>query len=171
MNLGELVSYLEIRFAPYGYLPAGWTQLLDDVEDLQSFAAMTSGPYGPTGTTSATSVMMGLGAAITPVGENGRIEITIDGELANTNAFCFAVVQMRTGTGTAPTNGAAATGTTRGPEVATQVGFASQRIPFSLTRIVTGLTPNTAIWIDVGLRQGSGGTASVLDGTVCAREF
>ena len=43
-------------------------------------------------------------------------------------------------------------------------------VPFSLTALVTGLTVNTAYWIDVGALATTAGTTTLLDVAVSAFE-
>ena len=106
--------------------------------------------------------MMGLSASIIPT-LTGRIFITVSGDLDNTGANGRGVaVQIRTGTGIPPINGAALTGNTQG-STNPVIFFNSnngQRAPFSLNAIQSGLTLNTAVWIDISLASNGGaGTA------------
>jgi hypothetical protein len=66
----------------------------------------------PTGTTSATVVMMGVGGTchITPV-YSTRVRVFFSGTALNTNASGTGLVEVLYGTGTAPSNGVAVTGT------------------------------------------------------------
>lgn len=114
----------------------------------------------PTGTTSATAVMMGLAGTITPT-KTGRVTFTISGQMANNTLNDGVTVDLRTGTGTAPTNGAAVTGTLRGVSQTATALIANERSGFSLTFPVTGLTLGTAVWYDLSLLAVTGGTASV----------
>lgn len=136
---------------------------------------LQSSPTNPTGTTSTTGVMMGIAGAITPV-VTGRVFIMISGTLNNTTGDAGAQVQLRTGTGAAPANGAALTGTTRGGPVkgqATSSGATTTPLitPFSCNAIVTGLTVGTAIWIDVELAAITAGTATVTGLSLSAYEL
>ena len=68
-------------------------------------------PADPTGTNNATGLMMGLAGAITPL-TTGRLLIMLSGTLANATAIADgANVQLRYGTGAAPANADALTGT------------------------------------------------------------
>jgi len=133
-------------------------------------------PVDPATTSSTVGVMMGLSASITPV-LTGKIMIIISGDMDNNTGDDGAQVQMRTGTGTPPINGAALTGTTQGGlvkmSVVTSGGGASSvtRVPFSLNAIVTGLTLNTAVWIDLGLAAITAGTARVRDISISVVEL
>jgi hypothetical protein len=132
-------------------------------------------PVDPATTSSTVGVMMGLSASITPV-LTGKIMIIISGDIDNDTGDDGAQVQMRTGTGTPPINGAALTGTTQGGLVKMSVvvsGGATNvtRVPFSLNAIVTGLTLNTAVWIDLDLAAIGGGNARVRDISISVVEL
>ncbi len=130
-----------------------------------------SAPGNPTGTASTTGVMMGLAGAITPE-VTGNILVILSGDITNGTTGDGAKVQARTGTGTAPSNAAALTGTVCGGLVQyTPVAAGADKVPFSLNCIVSGLTVGTAIWIDAGLAAITGGTASVADLSLTAHEL
>lgn len=117
----------------------------------------------PTGTTSTTAVMMGLAGAITPKA-SGNVLLYLNGDLGNNTAGDGANVNLRYGTGTAPTNGAASTGTTcAGPQKLINNPSTTFRLPFSLTCVATGLTVGTTYWIDAAILATTGGTASIAD--------
>jgi len=136
-------------------------------------AAVQSSPADPATTTSTTGVMMGLAGLITPA-KSGRILIVISGDIYNATGNNGAQVQMRTGTGAAPANGAALTGTTRGGLVkmlnTASLGNVTSRAPFSLNCVITGLGIGTDVWIDVGLAAITGGTARIRDVSISAME-
>lgn len=130
-------------------------------------ASTQKNPTDPTVTSSTVGVMMGLSASITPV-LSGKIMIIISGDMDNSSGDDGAQVQMRTGTGTPPINGAALTGTTQGGLVKMEAvvsggAIVVTRVPFSLNAIVTGLTLNTAVWIDISLVAIGAGNARVRD--------
>jgi hypothetical protein len=110
----------------------------------------------PTLTTSATYVMMGLGgtASITPV-LAGRIKLVINGNIVATNGQS-ATAQLSYGTGTAPVNGAAVTGTQIGSQIVQTALTGYLSTPFSLTAVISGLTVGTAYWLDLALKSSSG---------------
>lgn len=132
-------------------------------------------PTNPTGTNSATAVMMGMGSTchLTP-SYSGRMRVTFDGSYVGTgtNNINFNV---RYGTGTAPANAAAASGTIVGPTVSyavTSAEVTSFGQPFSLTRIITGLTPGTAYWLDMSIStNGTATTATISSVNCAAQEF
>lgn len=118
-------------------------------------------PGNPVGTTSTTPVMMGLAGAITP-NNSGRIEFVISGDVFNSTAIADgAKIQASYGTGTAPSNAAAATGTTCGGQIQFATATTAEKAPFSVNCVVTGLTVSTAYWIDLQLAALTGGTATV----------
>ena len=130
-----------------------------------------STPSNPTGTSStAAQVMMGLAGSITPKA-TGKLTIIISGNITNSTAADGGKCQIRYGTGTAPTNGATATGTIAGgtPSLTATVGN-SDTIPFSCQAIVTGLTVGTTYWVDLGLAANTGGTTSVANISISIQE-
>jgi hypothetical protein len=127
-------------------------------------------PADPTGTTNTTGLMMGVAGAVTPV-YTGRVLIMISGDVQSTLSGDGAKFQIRYGTGAAPANAAALTGTAVGGLVNMLAAANNQRVPFSLQAIVTGLTLATAIWIDIGLAAVTGGTAAIKNLSISAVEF
>lgn len=94
--------------------------------------------------------MAGLGALITPI-KSGAIFIIAVGSIFCNSNNATTTVEIRTGTGAAPVANSAATGTVRGPvirSVNTGTGT-SYEVPFTCAALVTGLTLNTQIWIDL----------------------
>ncbi len=121
-----------------------------------------SSPSNPTGTSNTTGLMMGLNVAFTPT-TTGRVLVNLTGMLANNTIGDGASVQLRFGTGTAPINTAALTGTTVGVLKNMIASTAAGKQGVALSGIITGLTVGTAIWIDVGLKAVTGGTATLFD--------
>ena len=103
--------------------------------------------------------MMGLAGSITPT-NSGKILIIISGDMSNTIKACGAKTQIRYGTGAAPANQAALTGTAVGGAVTMMEPNSTTGVttPFSLSAIVTGLSTGTAYWVDVSLAIVSGTT-------------
>jgi hypothetical protein len=94
-----------------------------------------------------------LGATITPA-KTGKLLIVLSGRAVPTVAYGSSV-DLTYGTGAAPANGAAETGTTicGTPTAPTGTGM------FSLNYILTGLTVGTTYWIDPATAiSGSTGT-------------
>lgn len=134
----------------------------------------------PTGTTSTTGVMMGLGgtATITPHG-SGIVLIIITGNMAvsptTDNGFTVSA-QIRYGTGTAPANAAALTGTAVGGNIKTLMANGNNQWFFSLNAIVGGggtpLTVGTNYWIDAAVAAPTGTvTASINNVVISAVEL
>src|SRR5262249_37718510 len=73
----------------------------------------TTSPSNPAGTTDGTGVMMGLARALTPT-TTGVVFVLFYGMMNASAGGGTITTRARYGTGTAPTNGAAATGTTIG---------------------------------------------------------
>lgn len=133
-------------------------------------AGSQASPSNPTGTSDATGKMMGLAAAITPTC-TGKVVFTVTGTILNATAIADGgKVQIRYGTGSAPANGDALTGTAVGSLSQYVAATTAEKAPFSLTARVTGLTLTTALWIDVGLAAITGGTAAITDVSVTAVE-
>lgn len=112
-------------------------------------ASFQGAASNPAGTTSASGVMAGIGATctITP-NKTGTVFFSIYGTASDNtiNGGCGMVV--RTGTGTAPSNGAAPSGT-----VISATGFSSG-LPAASSVVITGngvqngLALGTAVWFD-----------------------
>jgi hypothetical protein len=110
---------------------------------------------------------MGLAGAITPV-RAGRIFLSICGNIVATNGNT-ATAQLSYGTGTAPVNGAAVTGTQIGAQIAQLALTGYLSTPFCLSAVITGLTITTAYWLDLALKSSSG-NVSVTQVAVSAHE-
>jgi len=147
------------RFTVVGGIPAFKTPV-----------SAQSTPADPSTTTSTTGVMMGLAGSIIP-GYSGKIMIVISGDIDNGTANDGAQVQVRYGTGTAPTNGAILTGTTVGSLIKMVSSSATNRMPFHCNAIVSGLTVGTTYWIDLSLAAMTGGTARIRDVSISAIEL
>jgi hypothetical protein len=117
-------------------------------------------PSDPTATANTTGVMMGLAGTITPA-TTGRILIMLSGDVQNDTNGDGVKTQLRFGTGAAPTNGDALTGTTAGGLVVFTAAAAAGRAPLALQATVSGLTFATAYWVDVGLGAITGGSAAL----------
>jgi hypothetical protein len=113
----------------------------------------------PAGTVSGSQVMMGCGSvcAYTPTG-SGLVSVTVTTFLYNATATQSDIIGPRYGTGSAPANGAALTGTRWGcstdPAVRPSVVGASETLPVAFTDVLS-LTPGTAYWFDLSLLSGS----------------
>lgn len=134
----------------------------------------TATPADPTGTTDTTGKMMGLAGAITPQ-ITGRIVIMICGNLTNSTATAGdgAKAQITYGTGTAPVNAAALTGTAVGNICSSVLerATASDLQAFYCQAWVTGLTAGTAYWLDIRLAAIVGGTGQAKNVSILAWEM
>ena len=133
-----------------------------------------STPSNPTGTTNTTGVMCGLAGSITTsASTSGKVLIIVTGYANNSAASGGVKMQIRHGTGTAPINGAALTGTADGNFVAVINSSTSGVItlPFSTQAIVSGLSAGTAYWIDLSEAAITGGTGSVVNPNISAVEL
>lgn len=127
-------------------------------------AAAQRNPADPTGTTSGTGVMMGLAGAITPT-KTGNIIFVVSGNiLATAGQSCF--VNLRYGTGAAPANGAASTGTGMTSSVSSSNAVS---FPFSINGIPATQSLNVALWYDLAVSS-SGGLCSVFSLSMSAME-
>lgn len=125
---------------------------------------VNTNPVDPSTTSSTTGVMMGLAVAFTPT-KSGKILMIVSGDVDNATNNRGSTFQMRYGTGTAPINGAALTGTTAGGLKNFFQNNASVRVPFSLNSAPT-LTVGTTYWLDISLASVTGGTSRVRNLTV-----
>lgn len=129
--------------------------------DLPSAATAQAQPSNKTAPAS-TSVfaMQGLAGAITPT-RSGKVLITVSGTViapTGTTVDNGIAYQISYGTGTAPVNAAALTGTQVGTvQTSTQAvastAAADVNVPFSTSVVVTGLTLSTAYWIDLAAKS------------------
>ncbi len=115
-------------------------------------ASTVAAPGGPSSATAYK--MQGLAGSITP-SSSGNVLIIISGYFTSTaNAADYGILyQISYGTGAAPTNNGTLAGTQVGAVQIyanpTTVVAADVFVPFSISWVVTGLTPGTAYWIDL----------------------
>lgn len=121
-------------------------------------------PGNPSTTTSLTLVMMGLGTSckITP-GSSGKISLMITGLIGTNTAAVGFTFGGRYGTGTAPANAAAVSGTRFGgaADLVSQSTLLGVGIPFTLIDLLT-LTPATAYWFDIALLTANASDAAFI---------
>ena len=96
-------------------------------------------------------VQAGTGATFTPT-QTGRVLVTVTGEAFMSNTASGSL-KLSWGTGTAPTNGATATGTVVG--ATNLVASTTTHNFFTSTVVITGLTAGTAYWIDPQIATGT----------------
>ena len=104
--------------------------------------------------------MMGLAQQFEPL-FTGKMRLTMCGQIANTKRGDGVITQMRYGTGTAPTNGAALTGIAIGTGIVGTSAIGNALMPFCHDIIVAGLTPRTVYWFDGSDAAYTGGSAVV----------
>jgi hypothetical protein len=121
-------------------------------------------PADPIGATGAPPVMMGLAGSITPVGT--AVRVTLSGNL--TSGAVVGQVELRNGTGTAPTNGAAPVGTS---PIVPIYGIANTTVPFSTQYALTGQTPGVALWFDAKLVGGIASTTTITNLSITLEEI
>ena len=165
----------QVSYAPFGLtLTSNTVQgALDQLDSLisdQNVITSQKTPADPNTTSSLVGVMMGLSASITPT-KTGTILILVSGDMDNDTNSSGARVQIRTGTGSVPTNGSVLTGTAQGSLVSFEQNNLSVRVPFSLNAIQTGLTLNTTYWIDISLVSITGGISRVRDVSISVVEL
>jgi hypothetical protein len=115
------------------------------------------------------AVMLGLGLTITPA-VSGNILLVYSGTAYNNTASAGWFYQLRYGTGAAPAQGAAQSGTAVGGLFSTG-GLAVNAIaPFTTQAVVAGLTLGTAYWVDLGVSANTG-TATINGSWISAVEI
>ncbi len=128
-------------------------------------------PSNPTGTSNATGKMMGFAVPFTP-NLSGNVLILVSGEMGSDNSVGGGAAQIRYGTGAAPANGDALTGTATGSKVKlTEAEIYNDFYPFSLNGMAVGLTAGTTYWFDVSLAAVAVGIASIQDVSISIVEI
>lgn len=119
-------------------------------------------PGNPTGTVSATAVMMGSGATIifTPK-QTGRVQIVCSLIAQNSLITGGVTVTIYRGTGTAPVNGVAVTGTQTGGGKTFTATANNGQSNIVLQAVPSGLTINTQYWFDFAVLANTTGTATI----------
>jgi hypothetical protein len=152
---------------PLGTAAPGTTGQVSDSGHIHAWGqAAPAGftPSNPTATASTTLVMMGLGStcAYTPAG-SGIVLVNVSGYVQTLTAVTTVTFGGRYGTGTAPANGAAVTGTRFGAAGDPSAGPPAVGRPaaIALTALLT-LTPATAYWFDLALLTGNASDSAEL---------
>jgi hypothetical protein len=99
---------------------------------------------------------MGSTFTITPTA-TGRVLFHIQGQVVQSTAGAYSNIQLRYGTGTAPANAAAPTGTA-GTNLYTIAVGSIVASGFHISAVATGLTKGTAYWFDLVASASSGTT-------------
>lgn len=152
-----------------------------DVSGRPASAVLDASPANPVATASSTPVMMGIGkdqagsgahpCTITPAISTRVFLLIYFTSLENTNAS-GVIAQAAYGTGTAPSNGVSATGTTVGtPQEAALTAGTGVQVPMTVGGIITGLTIGTAYWFDLQMKQAGSGLASATNVHCIAHEI
>lgn len=113
--------------------------------------------------------MAGLAGAITPH-TTGKIVIYVSGDVNNSISEDGVNINLRYGTGAAPANGEAGSGTTCAGPTRYIAAAAGNKESFSL-QCVASVSNGTAYWIDIAFLAVTGGTATLGDVTVGAYEL
>jgi hypothetical protein len=122
-------------------------------------------PANPTATSSLTLVMMGLGSTCTYTPrQSGIVQVNVSGFGTTATGAAQFNVGPRYGTGAAPNNGDAVTGTRFGctTDQLIKVPSISGAVAFGYVAQITGLTPGTAYWFDLSLDTNTGADAASL---------
>jgi len=141
------------------------------IQNTMDSQVLQAAPANPTATASTTQVMMGMGATchLTPT-YSSRVDIDFVGTVTNNTAGNVTSMNIRFGTGTAPANGAALTGTALLNTVTSGGGTGALQAPsFHLPAIATGLTPGTAYWFDMSIAA-SANTSTISNMNCTLRE-
>jgi hypothetical protein len=152
-----------------GILPLGAQTISGNTNPLG--ARTTASPANPTGTTSLTGVMMGMAGTITPK-TTGNVLFLITFGISNNTASDGCSWIIKFGTGSAPANAAAPSGTSAGALSATVNNASTAAAVFGAAAegYATGLVVNTAYWYDIDLTALTGGTCSLNNVTIIAIE-
>lgn len=134
----------------------------------QSASTGVANAGSPTGNSTIAAKMMGLGStcAITPL-QSGKVLISFNFTHANAAVTTDTLQTMR-GTGTAPANGVASTGTAVGNARLLFEPSGTANMQHSLSYLVTGLTVGTAEWFDFALTSGSNTNSATVAAVDCS---
>jgi hypothetical protein len=149
--MGSIYSPLLAAFSKFnaheGHTKAA--RLIDSRFSTTNAGALASA--GPAGVAGGVFKMQGLAIGLTPK-DSGNAFFWLNGGMQNTAANALCNIGIRYGTGTAPVNGAAVTGTTIGIDgIFNGHATAAGVFPVSVYHIVTGLTLGTTYWFDVAI--------------------
>lgn len=135
-----------------------------------SLALTHSTPANATGNGTATFKMNGSACTITPT-STGRVVFTITGDMVQDTSGDGTSIKLAQGTGSAPANAAAVTGTVISA-TNTWTGLTGALVvPFAITASKVGLTVNVPVWFDLQIADVTGGVASVTNLDCTAHEI
>ena len=143
------------------------TQLQTALRGATPVRLSPSDPASRTGT----EVMMGLGTTCVFTPTYTRVFVTFNGDASNSTLLDGVSVRGYYGTGTAPANAAAASGTAFSVYKTYTSATAAARVGFAISSVITGLTPATAYWFDLSVANVTGGAASLKDIDFIAMEI
>jgi hypothetical protein len=166
-TLGQTTVRTEVLASALGVAAP---QLVDTILGGSQVSPSVNNPADPAPTTSTTPVMAGLKVLYTP-GTTGRVKVTVQATMANATAGDGGTLQLSFGTGKAPTNGDALTGTQAGTVAQSVSPTAKSAFTVAAFAIVTGLTVGTECWFDLAYAAVTGGTLAVSNVTIIIEEF
>jgi hypothetical protein len=146
------------------------TSTTGGVRSWKAFASLQTGILTPAGTSATGGLMAGLGGTITP-SATGKIFVTINGSMYSNSGSGGASCAIRYGTGTVPANGAALTGTQIGASAIRGAIAINERMPFSVTAVITGLAIGTQVWLDLIQAAVAAGTMVIVGVSIAAVEI
>jgi hypothetical protein len=129
-----------------------------------------STPANQSGNATATFKMNGLACAITPVA-TGRVVFMITGQQTNNTSGDGVTIKLAEGTGAAPSNAAAATGTVISATQTWTALTGQLTTQFAIIASATGLALSTAVWFDLQIADVTGGTVTVTNVDCTAHEI
>lgn len=150
------------------YLRANGTHVVQapiQAGDVPVAAPAAGRPANPATTTSASLVMMGLGVSFTPSASgSGRALVIASGSVTTLVGSVPMGVGGRFGTGSAPANGAAVTGSRFGAATDQTIRPAgiTGGVGICIADVLTGLTPGTTYWFDLALSTTNASDAAQL---------
>ncbi len=170
INAAAAIAASKLGNLPASQITSGLAGNLGLTGQILNVVAAT--PGNPTAITSGTK-MEGLGLAgctITPV-RSGTIIVIINYNLQATTSGQYAQAQGKYGTGTAPSNGATASGTNIGAQQTMWASGSFTAGNYTLLVALAGLTLNTAYWFDFAVTSGSGQVCQTISVSFLAFEL
>lgn len=138
-----------------GYI-SNKNQILPDVID-SIFHAAVFKPADPSQITGATDSMLGMGTTVTYTpNRSGILSIDISGNITDDTSADLGTWKFRYGTGTAPANAAAASGTAVTPSSTWTALTGITSAPFGDTQLIT-VTLGPTYWFDYSAAATGGG--------------
>ncbi len=126
-----------------------------------------SGILNPAAMGGSSLIMMGLAGAFTPT-KSGNVLLTISGEMLSDDDSVDTSLVIKTGTGAAPSNGDAVTGSTVQSNLR-KPSSGVARVPFSFN-CAFALFLGSTYWIDLAIKNGSGGSVQLFNVSISILE-